>query len=54
MTDLVRYLTNFFVGLGRGLLESNREFKATLAHCTTLKSVEKSVKTASLNVVIVS
>ena len=54
MTDRVRCLTNFFAGLGRGSLESSREFKATLARCTALKSAGESVKTALLNGVNVS
>ena len=36
------------MGVRKGFLYSIRVFKATLAHCTALKSAGESVKTASL------
>jgi len=37
------------MGLKRGSLKSNKEFKVTLVYCTTLKSAGESVRTTSLN-----
>ena len=52
MTNLVRWRTYFLVGVGSGLLDSRRVFKATFAYCTALKSTGESVRTALLKDVI--
>jgi hypothetical protein len=45
--DLVRWWIYFLAGVGSGLLDLRRLFKAVLA-CTVLKSTGESVRTASL------